>query len=116
MASGLRAARPHFAFLVGLGAALTIMWRVREGTTPAPVASVAPSLVHQLQLHETLAVRAIQPLSDDDLAQARTAWRYFENHYVAETGLVSAADNYPAATLWDLGSYMMAILAARDLG
>jgi hypothetical protein len=116
MASGLRAARPHLAFLVGLGAALIIMWRVRDATSPAPVSTPAPDLVQRLHLRDRLTIRAAQPLDDHELAQARIAWRYFENNYVAETGLVSAADNYPSATLWDLGSYMMAILAARDLG
>jgi len=118
MASGLRAARPHLAFLVGLGAALTIMWQVRDATSPAPgtAPAPAPDLVHRLGLHERLAVRATQPLGDRELAQARIAWRYFENNYVADTGLVSATDKDASATLWDLGSYMMAILAARDLG
>ena len=116
MASGLRAARPHLAFLVGLGAALVIMWRVRDATSPASGAAPAPDLVQRLELHGRLAIRAARPLGDDELAQARTAWRYFESNYVAETGLVSATDNYPSATLWDLGSYMMAILAARELG
>ena len=117
MASGLRAARPHLAFLVGLGAALTIMWRVREATgpAPAPAPAPAPDLVQRLELRERLALRAAQPLGDRELAQARTAWRYFENNYVAETGLVSATDHDPSATLWDLGSYMMAVLAAREL-
>jgi hypothetical protein len=114
MASGLRAARPHLAFLVGLGAALFIMWQVRDATRPEP--AIAPDLVHQLHLRDRLALRAAQLLGDEELAQARIAWRYFENNYVAETGLVSATDTYPSATLWDLGSYMMAILAAGDLG
>jgi uncharacterized protein DUF3131 len=117
MSPGLRAARPHLAFLVGLAAALTIMWQVRDTTSQARSRQAASiDLVDQLQLHDRLPARARQPLTDRELAQARTAWRYFENNYVAETGLVNAADHYPSATLWDLGSYMMAILAARDLG
>jgi Protein of unknown function (DUF3131) len=117
MSPGLRAARPHLAFLVGLGAALTIMWWVHDPTTSAaPHGPASRDLVHQLALGAPLARRAQQPLTAAELAQAQTAWRYFENNYVAETGLVNAADKYPSATLWDLGSYLMAILAARDLG
>ena len=126
MASGLRAARPHLAFLVGLGAAVVIMWQVRDATSPAPVtvsvpvsapvSAPAPGLVDRLELRARLAIRPAHPLDDRELAQARIAWRYFENTYVAETGLVSATDHDPSATLWDLGSYMMAILAARELG
>ena len=116
MISGLRAARPHLAFLVGLAAALAIMWRVRDATIPPPAPGPPADLARQLHLGDRLALRATRPLDDGELAQARTAWRYFENHYVADTGLVMTADNHAAATLWDLGSYMMAILAARDLG
>jgi hypothetical protein len=128
MASGLRAARPHLAFLVGLTAALVIMWRVRDATSPPPVAAPAAvaapatapapaaALVQQLALHDRLALRPTQPLGDREIDQARTAWRYFEDHYIPETGLVKTADNYAGAALWDLGSYLMAILAARDLG
>jgi hypothetical protein len=115
MHTGLRAARPHLAFLVGLGAAVLIMWRVRDATGPAPISGPAPGVAQRLGLRERLELRAVQPLGELERAQARTAWRYFEDHYVSETGLVSAADGHPAVTLWDLGSYLMAVLAARAL-
>jgi hypothetical protein len=117
MSPGLRAARPHLAFLVGLAAALAIMWKVRDDTSLTAQARPAViDLAQRLQVSDALATRPQQPLSERELAQAQTAWRYFENNYVAETGFVNAADKYESATLWDLGSYMMALLAARDLG
>jgi hypothetical protein len=50
-----------------------------------------------------------------DTKAGQTAWKYFENNYQEKTGLVNSADNYPAATMWDTGSYLMALISARRL-
>jgi hypothetical protein len=59
--------------------------------------------------------RRFGPLSERELAMARTAWRYFENN-TQPSGLANAVDNYPSATMWDTASYLGAIVAARELG
>lgn len=51
-----------------------------------------------------------------DLDMATTAWKYFENNYNEETGLVNAVDNYPSTTMWDTGSALAATITAHDLG
>ncbi len=51
-----------------------------------------------------------------DMEMARIAWKYFENNYQKQTGLVNAADKYPSTTMWDTGSTLAATIAARDLG
>jgi len=51
-----------------------------------------------------------------DLEMAKTAWKYFENNYNPETGLVNAVDNYPSTTMWDTGSALAATITAHDLG
>ena len=51
-----------------------------------------------------------------DLEIAKTAWKYFENNYNEETGLVNAVDNYPSTTMWDTGSALAATITAHDLG
>jgi len=51
-----------------------------------------------------------------DLDMAKTAWRYFENNYNTDTGLVNAVDNYPSTTMWDTGSALAATITAHDLG
>jgi len=51
-----------------------------------------------------------------DLEIAKTAWKYFENNYNPETGLVNAVDNYPSTTMWDTGSALAATITAHDLG
>jgi Protein of unknown function (DUF3131) len=113
---GLRAARPHLAFLVGLSAALLVMWRVSAATSNTASAKPRIDLAAKLKVARPLAVRAATPLTAEQLEQAKIAWRYFDNNYIAETGLVRSVDNYPSTTMWDTGSYLMAVLAARDLG
>lgn len=55
-------------------------------------------------------------LTPDEQHLAEAAWRYFINNTQASTGLVNAADAYPSATMWDTGSAIGAIVAARGLG
>jgi hypothetical protein len=55
-------------------------------------------------------------VDDPDLAAARIAWRYFERNTHAATGLVSSVEGHPSTTAWDLGSSILAALAARELG
>ncbi len=54
-------------------------------------------------------------LSATELGYARTAWRYFENNLQPATGLVNSVDNYPSTTMWDTGSYLVALVAAHRL-
>lgn len=51
-----------------------------------------------------------------DQQAAQIAWEYFENNYQPTTGLVNSADLYPATTMWDTGSYFMALISAHRLG
>ncbi len=54
-------------------------------------------------------------LTDQEMKLARIAWKYFENNYQPETGLVNAVNNYPSTTMWDTASYMAGMVAAREL-
>ena len=45
------------------------------------------------------------------MAMARTAWKYFENNYQPDTGLVNAVNDYPSTTMWDTASYMGGLMA-----
>jgi len=55
------------------------------------------------------------PLTERELAMARTAWKYFQNN-TQPSGLANAVDNYPSSTMWDTASYLGAIVSARELG
>ncbi|WP_270725984.1 DUF3131 domain-containing protein [Shimia sp. Alg240-R146] len=67
-----------------------------------------------LQLAEVPA-NASQVLSEEDLEDAEVAWRYFEQNFRPETGLVDSVSGFPSTTLWDQGSYLLALLSARGL-
>ncbi len=54
-------------------------------------------------------------LTAEDRQLARTAWRYFEKNHLS-TGLVSSAADFPATTMWDVGSQFAGMVAARELG
>jgi hypothetical protein len=55
-------------------------------------------------------------LGSEELGYARTAWKYFENNYNPNTGLVNGIEGTNAASLNDISSYMMAMMSAYELG
>jgi hypothetical protein len=57
-----------------------------------------------------------QALNDQEIRDARTAWKYFENNYQEKTGLYNSVDKYPAATFWDISSGFHALMSAYELG
>lgn len=105
--------RSSYAFMIGLVAAAgfavaTDGWgRFMAGTSHIAVQSMGTAK------HLPTPPRA---LSDQDMSDARVAWRYFENNTRAETGLVDSVAGFPSGTLWDQGSYLFAMLAAQQLG
>lgn len=46
---------------------------------------------------------------------AKTAWKYFGNNVGPTTGLANSVDKYPTATMWHVGDYLAAMVAAREL-
>lgn len=56
------------------------------------------------------------PLTAQEMAMARIAWKYFEKNYQPGTGLVNAANEYPTASIWDIASYLGALVSAYELG
>jgi Protein of unknown function (DUF3131) len=76
-------------------------------------------VVHQLLLWQETKVLPTPvahsiPLSGEDRQLARNAWRYFEANRLP-TGLVSSAEKFPATTMWDVGSQLAGMTAAREL-
>jgi hypothetical protein len=76
--------------------------------------SGAGSLSCLMQKEENMCAIGSEALSGADIDIARTAWKYFENNYNPETGLVNAVNNYPSTTMWDTGSALAAFIAAKD--
>jgi hypothetical protein len=119
---GLLQARSHLAFFAGLLLALAIMRAVDRSMPPPPqpapgpaaAAPVAPKVI-DLDPGPLPEERPPAALTPAQLRLARAAWSYFERN-TRESGLVDSVDGFPSTTLWDLGSSLMAILAARELG
>lgn len=62
-----------------------------------------------------LALKPGRSLTAEDHQAAAKAWQYFEQNYRPETGLVDAVAGFPSGTLWDQGSYLLALMAAQKL-
>ena len=125
-------ARSHIVFLVALGCGLGLVLQLeknmpadppmteRTSAQPVPAEFSAPGL----SAAPIAAFEAIEPLPlaitgssrPEDLAHARIAWTYFENNTHPETGLVNSADQYPSTTMWETGSYIVAVISADLLG
>ena len=80
--------------------------------------------VKQLQLDDGVTLRpSPRPtqvprhgkLTEKERKWAEIAWKYFEIAYYPETGIVSAVAGYPPITMWDIGSYLGALVAAYEL-
>ena len=57
-------------------------------------------------------------INDRDLFMdaARTAWTYVDGQYNPRTGLVNSVAGYKYATVWDIGSGLLALYSANQLG
>lgn len=55
------------------------------------------------------------PLNKKEKEWAKLAWKYFQNNYNPQTGLVNGIDGVPQMTMWDMADYIAALLAARRL-
>ncbi|MEY4907296.1 MAG: hypothetical protein RL260_1014 [Pseudomonadota bacterium] len=55
-------------------------------------------------------------LTPKELDWAKTAWKYIDNNTVPATGLVNSVDKVPTTTVWQIGDYLAALVAANQLG
>ncbi|MEJ6399116.1 DUF3131 domain-containing protein [Yoonia sp. 208BN28-4] len=114
--SNLLKARSHIIFLIALGCGLALVTAIdaasetRADTQTGAVAMAEFDNVTPLKLAVT------GSSSPEDLAHAQIAWQYFVNNTDPETGLVNSTDNYPSTTMWETGSYVVAVLSANRLG
>jgi hypothetical protein len=80
--------------MTGFGVHQALAWR-EANTLPVPV-------------------RSSLPLTPEDRQLAQKAWKYFEVNRL-KTGLVSSGAKFPATTMWDVGSQLAGMTAAREL-
>lgn len=108
---GLLAARGHIVFLLGLLIAFSIIFAL-ESWDPGTQAAEAPAITPSTDIPEP----PHAPLNADELHAAETAWAYFAQNIRPETGLADTVAGFPATTMWDTGSFLLAAIAAERLG
>jgi hypothetical protein len=115
-------ARSHIIFLAalvaGLGFVMTLEKRIADETEVDPtIAQTGQStLMAAFDNIETLPLAIVGKTSAEDLAHAKIAWRYFQNNTNPKTGLVNSVDGYQSTTMWEIGSYFVAVISADRLG
>jgi hypothetical protein len=98
------------ALLVAFG---IVIWMERHGDwTQQPAAADLP----ERQLDVKALRTSTRPLTDQERQWAQIAWAYFGPNVDPSTGLAFSVEKYPSATMWDTGSYLMAVISARRLG
>jgi hypothetical protein len=107
---GLIAARTSLLMIAAFITGLTVIVLLEQWE---PSRRVAAS---ELEPAPDIPAARPRPLTEREQRWARIAWRYFERNVRPETGLADSVEKYPAATLWDTGSYLMALIAAEQLG
>lgn len=112
---GLLAARGHLAFLAGLAAAFLTVRAVDGAARPRAGGAVPPGA--PAVDDRALPLRApAGTLDARTRVLARAAWSYFERSTDPTTGLASTVKGHPVTTMWDVGSQLLGVLAAEDLG
>lgn len=115
-------ARSHIIFLVALAAGIALV--VKLDKVISTTSNTGSSMSQSGQAASMMAFSNVTPLplaitgesSAADLANARVAWKYFQNNTNAKTGLVNSVDGFPSTTMWETGSYFVAVISADRLG
>lgn len=109
---GLINARSHIIFILGLITAFglvfmleTTQFELKKDTSQQTGITLSENIPRSLR----------GDLTEEERQWAKTAWVYFKNNYQPKTGLMNSVDAYPASTMWDSASSLMAIICAYRL-
>ncbi|HFV9293219.1 TPA: DUF3131 domain-containing protein [Serratia fonticola] len=103
-------ARSHIAIILGFLIAFGVVLYIENRMPSPPVENTALNLSHDFPT-----LPAPRALTFEEAIWARVAWQYFINN-TQPSGLVNAIDNQPYTSMWDSGSYLMAVISAQRLG
>jgi hypothetical protein len=117
-------ARSHIVFLVALGCGLLLVTSLESKMPDDMSAEIASQDQLKNAVSPMDAFDSVVPLpltqpresTSEDIAHAQIAWQYFVNNTHPETGLVNSANGYPSTTMWETGSYFVAVISADLLG
>ncbi len=110
---GLINARSHIIFILGLLASFGFIFYLEGLDLETKSADSANQI--EIALSEGIPEAMHGELSPEEQEWGKIAWTYFQNNYQKETGLVNSVDEYPATSMWDTASYLMALIAAQRL-
>jgi hypothetical protein len=107
-------ARSHFAFIIGLIVAASLAITLDSTLGYARIINGARhSIVHTV---DQIPMAERRALSQQDLQDAKVAWRYFEKNYNPKTGLVNSVNGFHSTTVWDQSSYLLGLISAYKIG
>ncbi len=109
--NNLKSARSHIVFILGLATAVIIIYKLEAPKSEFPGVSRM-----EIKFSNTYPLAGKSALTDQEYKWAVIAWQYFKNNFQEKTGLVNSAEGYPSTTMWDTGSYLLAIISAYKLG
>ena len=117
MSENLVKARSTIVFIAALlVATMLAVWIERQSAqNPGPEPALRSAQAAYAASSDLPPFPATQPLGQREKEWARLAWKYFENNTHPTTGLVNSVQDYPAATLWDTASYLLALVSAQRL-
>ncbi|MDB6454762.1 DUF3131 domain-containing protein [Falsirhodobacter sp. 20TX0035] len=110
----LARARSHIVFIVALLAGLALVLYL-EGLLRNPFVRPPPESPLSLIESVPMPLSVPGPATKPQLEQARIAWKYFQNNINPDTGLANSANNYPSTTMWETGSFLIALISAHRL-
>jgi hypothetical protein len=104
-------ARSYIVFILGLVVAFgAIIWI--ENASGFAISPSGPLITPS---SDRQGLRKPRPLDERERQWARLAWKYFQNNVDADSGLPGSVDKFPSATMWDTGSYLLAVISAQQL-
>lgn len=109
-------ARSHLTFLFALACGLTLVTAIDRGADATEAPPAGQTAMEQFEDITPLPLANTGTSSPQDLEHAQIAWQYFVNNTDPDTGLVNSTDNYPSTTMWETGSYFVAVISANRLG
>lgn len=103
-------ARSHIIFLIGLITAFGIVIGLERWQPQVQMRAET-----NIEKTRKIPLAPAATLTEQEMGWGKIAWQYFENNYQADNGMVNSVDKYPASTMWDTASYLMALISARRL-
>ncbi|QJW54129.1 hypothetical protein HL670_00996 [Serratia plymuthica] len=108
--NNLLQARSYIAVIIGFLLAFSVVAYVEKHMPSAQSEQTELSLSNDFP-----EIPGPRDLTFNEAIWARVAWQYFVNN-TQPNGLVNAVDNQSYTSIWDTGSYLMAMISAQRLG